>query len=55
MQYTSRAPNIIVVNCDRSPHSAKNVIVNDCKNIRDIKDSIESFFACLRETPASAS
>ena len=27
---TSRAPSMMVVICERSPHSARNVNVNDC-------------------------
>ena len=30
---TSLEPRIIVVSCDLSPHSAKNVIEKDCNNI----------------------
>lgn len=33
---SSRAAKMIVVNCDRSPHSAKNVIVKACTKMRDI-------------------
>lgn len=32
----SRALNIIVVNCDRSPHSARKVMVNACISTLDI-------------------
>lgn len=31
----SRAPNIIVDICDRSPHSARNVSTNACNNIAE--------------------
>lgn len=34
-QLTSRAAKIIVAICDRSPHSARKVNVNDCKNTRE--------------------
>lgn len=36
--FTSLAPKIMVVNCDLSPHSAKNVNVKACKKILDNND-----------------
>lgn len=37
---SSRAANIIVVSWDLSPHSAKNVIVNDCIRTRVIREAV---------------
>jgi hypothetical protein len=50
----SRAPKIMVVSWDLSPHSATNVIVKACMNILAIKE-LPFLAAVLRTIPLSAS
>lgn len=52
--HTLLAAKIIVVSCERSPHSARKVIVKACIIMR-IEICVALFFAFLRTTPLSGS